>query len=160
MCVTGFHHGAPLVDFRYRIGQMLNLRGEKLSEPQLEGCLRKALPAGRAYEHAVTEVLQTEPPRYRVYVEAVASDGGKWAVDAADAARRLDDALCDESAVYRTWRAKRAIGPCEVKPVAAGGFEALRAVRLSEGASPQQLKVSRVLRQEHHAAVLDTSRKP
>ena len=35
-----------------------------------------------------------------------------------------------------------------------GGFDALRRRRIEEGASPQQLKVSRVVRRAEHLALL------
>ena len=64
----------------------------------------------------------------------------------AEAAAALDAALRAEPRL-RAWRAKRAIGPVEVRVVRPGAFEALQVERLKEGtASPQQLKVSRVLR--------------
>ena len=191
--VVGFHKNGPLVEFQYRIGQLLNLRGEKLSEPQFERALSRALclahigrgtngagassPPGGAGalegEYAVVEESEAEPPRYRVYLEpsgGVPSAGGSGgqpvepppasgAVTAAVAAayaERLDEALCEENPVYATWRRKRAIGASQVTIMPPGGFEALRAQRMSEGASPQQLKVSRVLREAKHAALLSS----
>lgn len=106
----------------------------------------------QVHEYAVCETTEAEPPRYTVYVEPAE---GQALPPPAAAAAALDAALADESVVYRTWRGKRAIGPPEVVHVAKGGFEALRGVRIrDEGASPQQLKVSRVLRQPRHAEIL------
>ena len=103
-------------------------------------------------EYAVMEQSDASPPYYRVFVEpAPAAAAG---VQTSGAAAALDAALQAESAVYKTWRAKRAIGPAQVVVVPEGGFEALRAARLAEGASPQQLKISRTLRVDAHAAVL------
>ena len=198
--VVGFHKQSPLVEFQYRIGQLLNLRGEKLSEPQFERALGKALRSahqpsahqgqgtkgasitdGAGYptgvppalegEYAVVEESEAEPPRYRVYYEPsggvpTAGGGGggqtierpRAASEAAAAAyaARLDEALCEENPVYATWRRKRAIGASKVSIVPPGGFEALRSQRLVEGASPQQMKVSRVLRDPTHAALLSS----
>jgi hypothetical protein len=103
--------------------------------------------------YAVSEDVESEPPHYIVYLEPPPG----VAVPTA-AAADLDGSLRDESAVYAAWRRKRAIGPCEVRAVEPGGFEALRAARLREGASPQQLKVSRVLRAADHAAILEEHR--
>lgn len=68
---------------------------------------------------------------------------------------RLDLALQSENAVYAAWRRKHAIGAAKLCVVRAGAIsEQLRARRLQEGASPQQLKVSRVLRQQAHVDLL------
>lgn len=161
--IAGFHHGAPLVEFQYRMGQLLNLRGEKLSEPQFERALASSIPPDAFGEYAVAEQTETFPPHYLVFVEpppsrSSAGKGGRAvALSTKQLAQRLDEALCDESPVYKTWRGKRAIGRAEVRLVPQGGFESLRAVRLSEGASPQQLKVSRVLRDPKHAKLLSSA---
>jgi hypothetical protein len=47
-----------------------------------------------------------------------------------------------------------AVGVAGLFEVAPGSFEALRECRLSEGSSPQQLKVSRVLRSPAHEELL------
>ena len=49
-------------------------------------------------------------PRYLLLVEP--PRGGALPPDAA---ARLEAALCEENPVYRTWRGKGAIGPCEVE---------------------------------------------
>eukprot|EP00325_Prymnesiales_sp_UTEX-LB-985_P017138 CAMPEP_0174762376 /NCGR_PEP_ID=MMETSP1094-20130205/109744_1 /TAXON_ID=156173 /ORGANISM="Chrysochromulina brevifilum, Strain UTEX LB 985" /LENGTH=663 /DNA_ID=CAMNT_0015968329 /DNA_START=70 /DNA_END=2062 /DNA_ORIENTATION=- len=238
--LVGFHERSPLVTFEYRIGQLLNLRGEKLSEPQFERALQSALRQSTVQEHARTsqqlqlqhqqqqqlqqQQLQQqqqqllllllpvalgeyeyavaegdeEPPRYQVYIEpsggapivtaprgealptTTPSHGSKPSSASlapalspalapalvptldttlatplhASIAHHLDAALCAENPVYATWRRKGAIGECEVHVVPSGGFEALRAQRLAEGASPQQLKVSRTLREQKHTALL------
>ena len=103
-----------LVEFRYRIGQLLNLRGEKLSEPQLsapwsrrsrqarwESTLwqrRRVLPATLSRVHGAA----ARPTIVRSPTKALAQE--------------LDSALCEESRVYKTWREKRAIGSAEGRP--------------------------------------------
>ena len=232
--LVGYHGSAPLVDFRYRLGQLLNLRGEKLTEPQarflktdprdssscppskslagtrggarsslrrraltltltltptltltgarrslrwlistlyvpkpkpkpdpnepqFETALCRAIGREAISEYAVAEQTDVESPRYTLYLERAAGEAGDVAAtpDAPTAlSARLDEALRAESAVYSAWRAKRAIGECEVVVVPEGRFEALRAARLAEGASSQQLKVSRTLRVSQHAELL------
>lgn len=44
--------------------------------------------------------------------------------------------------------------PTTAYKVRPGGFDALRRRRIEEGASPQQLKVSRVVRHAEHLALL------
>lgn len=81
--------------------------------------------------------------------------GAAWP---AGAAARLDAALRSENAVYGTWRDKKALAAPTVVRLKSGAFDALRALRLREGASAQQLKTSRVLRTPDHAALLATFR--
>ena len=42
--LVSYHHAAPVVEFRYRAGQVLNARGEKTSEEQLQRAADAALP--------------------------------------------------------------------------------------------------------------------
>ena len=55
--VVGFHGAAPLVEFRYRQGQLLNLRGEKTSEAALSSALRAAFASGRRQRCTAPEAL-------------------------------------------------------------------------------------------------------
>jgi hypothetical protein len=66
----------------------------------------------------------------------------------------MDEALRRSNAVYATWRKKGAIQRCEVHLVPQGSFERLRALRIDEGTSPQQLKMSHVLRRKEHIDLL------
>jgi len=149
--VVGFHHGAPLVEFQYRQGQLLNLRGEKTSEPQLAAAVSKLWPAeaGALVEYSSAERAEAEVPHYLIFLELV--DGSRLTPEMGPA---LDRALRESNPVYDSWRRKGALGPCQVRQVEKGGFERLRAERLIEGASPQQLKVSRVLRNAAHVDLL------
>ena len=149
--VVGRHRDAPLVEFRYRKGQLLNLRGEKTSEPQLAAALDMALDAKAVSEYTTVEAVPRRGlPFYRVFVERT-PDAPPFTPSSAPT---LDAALGRSNPIYATWRAKGAIGPCQLVEVTPGSFEALRAQRLAEGASPQQLKVSRVLRSPHHEELL------
>lgn len=149
--VVGRHGTAPLVEFRYRRGQLLNLRGEKTSEPQLAAALSATFDGRTLMEYTTVEAIPSRGlPFYRIFIERAA---GAPAL-AAGAPATLDAALGRANPIYATWRAKGAIGPCQVFEVAPGSFEALRECRLSEGSSPQQLKVSRVLRSPAHEELL------
>ena len=150
--VRGFHRAAPVVEFRYRVGQLLNLRGEKTSEAALADAVAAALPADAVAEYTAAELAPDDAasPRYLVLVEPAAG-----AALPPDASARLDAALRDANPVYDTWRRKGAIAPCECRAVPPGRFDALRRRRIdAEGASPQQLKVSRVVRSAEHLALL------
>ena len=84
--VVGFHKQAPLVEFRYRIGQLLNLRGEKLSEPQFERALQTALGAeggkqGKATPPSgLSQALPSRPRQPPVVPPARPKVEGEYAV--------------------------------------------------------------------------------
>jgi hypothetical protein len=72
-----------------------------------------------------------------------------------DRSSALDLALCKASFSYESYRAKGAIGPPHVRVVKRGTFAALRgAMVASGGASPNQLKVPRVLKSARQIALL------
>ena len=162
----------------------------------MKDCSRGPRQARSPHPPPLTPVSPSpQVPRYLLLVEP--PRGGALP---RDAAARVEAALCEENPVYRTWRGKGAIGPCEVEQardlaaistrpprpspysvrlahapraptpsslpapssragpswqVRPGGFDALRRRRIEqEGASPQQLKVSRVVRRPDHLSML------
>ena len=124
----------------------------------MECAIASAVPPDDLGEYAAAEQFDADPPFYQVFVEpSIEGTRAPTAGTRAAVAERLDRALAAESPVYQTWRQKHAIGAPEVCLVDPGGFERLRAVRVEdEGASPQQLKVSRVLRKPEHVELLIT----
>ena len=143
---VGYHGEAPLVTFMYRAGQVLDVRGEKTSEAMLQTAVEDALGADVAAFAAVERVDDPNPPGYDVLCDY---DG-----DVRAASERLEVALRDANPVYATWRDKGAISPARVLAVDADAFDALRTHKLKEGASPQQLKQSRVLKRLDHVDLL------
>ena len=146
----------PLVEFQYRIGQLLNLRGEKTCEPQLAAAIRevdKELQNNGSrgvIEYTSIQNDEGSSCRYIIVLEV----DGPTSMPASKLQKRMDKALCKSNAVYATWRKKGAIQPCEVRLVPQGSFEKLRSLRIDEGTSPQQLKTSRLLRRKEHIDLL------
>jgi len=145
----------PLVEFQYRIGQLLNLRGEKTSEPQLAAAIKAVDDELRKSGSGVVEYTSIQNDegssfRYTLLLEVDATLN----VSLKQLQISMDEALCSSNPVYATWRKKGAIQSCEVRLVPKGSFEKLRALRITEGTSPQQLKVSRVLRRKEHIDLL------
>jgi hypothetical protein len=147
---------APLVEFQYRIGQLLNLRGEKTCEPQLAAAIRdvdhelKKNGSRGVIEYTSIQNDEKSTCRYTIVLEV----DGPTGMPARLLQKRMDEALCKSNAVYATWRKKGAIQPCEVRLVPQGSFEKLRSLRIDEGTSPQQLKTSRLLRRKEHIDLL------
>ena len=129
-----YHEGhAPVVRFRYRAGQVLNVRGEKVSEEVLQRAVEASL--GNVDFAAYECHDDTAAPGYDVFA---AMD---WDPDASE---RLDDALREASPVFDNWRKKGGIAPTRVIPASTEAFDAYRR---HHGGSPQQFKQPRVLRQ-------------
>lgn len=155
----GFYiKNTPLVEFQYRIGQLLNLRGEKTSEPQLAAAIKAVDEELRKKGTGVAEYSSIQSDevsscRYTILLELTDGSLGTK-VSLKQLQETMDTALCDANPVYSTWRKKGAIQPCVVRLVAQGSFEKLRALRIAEGTSPQQLKMSRVLRRKEHIDLL------
>ena len=136
-----YHEGhAPVVRFRYRAGQVLNVRGEKLSEEVLQRAVEASL--GNVDFAAYECHDDTAAPGYDV---VAAMD---WDPDASE---RLDDALRKASPVFDNWRKKGGIAPTRVIPASTEAFDAYRR---HHGGSPQQFKQPRVLRQPAARALL------
>ena len=136
-----YHEGhAPVVRFRYRAGQVLNVRGEKLSEEVLQRAVEASL--GNVDFAAFECHDDAAAPGYDV---VAAMD---WDPDASE---RLDDALRKASPVFDNWRTKGGIAPTRVIPASPEAFDAYRR---HHGGSPQQFKQPRVLRQPAARALL------
>lgn len=159
MKVVGFHNKCPIVEFQYRRGQMLNVRGEKVSEALFLSALKEALsqwPGAQLVDYCCAESgimgdsIGGSDPHYQVFLEL------KGVRNLSEEQRyKLDASLQRDSAVYRSFRIKGSIGPMRVQLVAAGAFDELRK-RMMEysSTSPNTFKMHRVLRRKEYADFL------
>ncbi|KAM7370745.1 hypothetical protein PAMP_010268 [Pampus punctatissimus] len=76
--VVGFHNQCPIVEFQYRRGQMLNVRGEKVSEVLFLGALKKAVAqwsGAQLVDYCCAEsgilgdLIGASDPHYQVFIE-------------------------------------------------------------------------------------------
>jgi hypothetical protein len=130
--------GAPLIEFGYRLGQLLNVRGEKTSEQaMLEAlhasvsawherdvgaaglvdycCVDPAIPLASflAEPHRLPpdDSAEERAPRYDLFVELEEMEDKR--VDEAwwtQRAEIVDEELCRSNPVYRSFRVKNGIG--------------------------------------------------
>ncbi|KAK7919480.1 hypothetical protein WMY93_010764 [Mugilogobius chulae] len=127
--VVGFHSQCPIIEFQYRRGQMLNVRGEKISEQLFLGALKKALsqwPGAHLVDYCCAESgimgdsSGGSDPHYQVFLEL------KGVRNLTEEQRyKLDVCLQQDSAVYKSFRIKGSIGPMRVQLVASGAFNEL-----------------------------------
>ncbi|CAB1454091.1 unnamed protein product [Pleuronectes platessa] len=157
--VVGFHNQCPMVEFQYRRGQMLNVRGEKVSEALFLNTLKKAVtqwPGSQLVDYCCAESgimgdsIGGSDPHYQVFVEL------KGVRNLTEEQRyKLDVCLQQDSAVYRSFRIKGSIGPMRVQLVAEGAFKELRKQMMDfSNTSPNTFKMHRVLRRKEFADFL------
>lgn len=157
--VVGFHNQCPIVEFQYRRGQMLSVRGEKISEHLFLGALKKAVaqwPGAQLVDYCCAESgilgdsIGGSDPHYQVFVEL------KGVRNLTEEQRyKLDICLQQDSAVYKSFRIKGSIGPMRVQLVAHGAFKELsKQMMASSNTSPNTFKMHRVLRKKEYADFL------
>lgn len=157
--VVGFHNQCPIVEFQYRRGQMLNVRGEKVSEHLFLTTLKKAVsqwPGAQLVDYCCAESgimgdsSGGSDPHYQVFLEL------KGVRNLTEEQRyKLDICLQQDSAVYKSFRIKGSIGPMRVQLVAPGAFNELSKQMMSfNNTSPNTFKMHRVLRRKEYTDFL------
>ncbi|KAM9426505.1 GH3 domain-containing protein [Pholidichthys leucotaenia] len=157
--VVGFHNQCPVVEFQYRRGQMLNVRGEKVSEALFLGALKKAVTqwlGAQLVDYCCAEsgilgdLIGGSDPHYQVFLEL---NGVRKLTE--EQRHKLDVCLQQDSAVYKSFRIKGSIGPMRVQLVAEGAFKELRRQMMAHSStSPNTFKMHRVLHRKEYAEFL------
>lgn len=157
--IVGFHNQCPIIEFQYRRGQMLNVRGEKVSEHLFLAALKKAVsqwPGAQLVDYCCAESgimgdsSGGSDPHYQVFLEL------KGVRNLTEEQRyKLDICLQQDSAVYKSFRIKGSIGPMRVQLVAPGAFNELSKKMMSfSNTSPNTFKMHRVIRRKEYADFL------
>ncbi len=144
--IVGRFHQAPLMEFLYRRGSLLNLMGEKTSEHAARQSLEEALATEglRPADYSAVENTQELPGRYAFFVEL--EGAGAQVKEPERLSRALEEALCRNNPFYATMRGYDRLGAATLHRVEAGTFAAMREVLVRRGGSPTQVKVPRVVR--------------
>jgi hypothetical protein len=145
--VETWEKNAPVIAFSHRYGNTSSLTGEKLTEPQVNAAMERAL-AGRGLRPRDFQVapLWASPPHYVVLVEFEGPDPGEAALR--DLAQAIDRALHDLNVEYASKRKTARLGPAAVGVLRAGEFERMRRERSSDrGRSDAQVKIPRLVRE-------------
>jgi hypothetical protein len=146
--VEGYHHQAPMLSFSHRIGTLLDLASEKVSESQAFMALQdafhhQALENNVLIDYTTHPRVNNTPPRYEFYLEL-----GRDGIDLTSLAEQVDESLCKANAIYASMRKGQVlIGPPVIKRVAPGSFEAMTKAREEDAPhiGRNQLKTPRVL---------------
>lgn len=157
--IVGFHNQCPIIEFQYRRGQMLNVRGEKVSEHMFLAALKKAVsqwPGAQLVDYCCAESgimgdsSGGSDPHYQVFLEL------RGIRNLTEEQRyKLDICLQQDSAVYKSFRIKGSIGPMRVQLVAPGAFSELSKQMMTfSNTSTNTFKMHRVLRRKEYADFL------
>ncbi|KAF6143105.1 hypothetical protein GIB67_041173, partial [Kingdonia uniflora] len=146
--VKGFHNSAPQFHFVRRKNVLLSIDSDKTDEAELQKAIDNALELLREFNTSVVEYTsyadtKTIPGHYVIYWELLVKDPN----DAPTHEVLNQCCLTMEEAfntVYRQCRvADNSIGPLEIRIVKSGTFEELMDYAISRGASINQYKVPR-----------------
>lgn len=155
--------GTPVFEFAYRLGDVLDLVGEKTTEEHTREVVAEVARQGLGRPSAIsnyTVVADCNQTglRYRVYIELV--DAGAVQVGSAELAALFDATLQVVNPSYRTLaRVNGRLAQAEVRLVAPGTFATLedRRYQTADGVSRNQVKVPRVLKDAAQISLLDAA---
>ncbi len=154
--------GTPVFEFDHRLGDVLDLVGEKTSSRHTKEAILNAANAMLGSSQAIHSYTMaadsaTDPYRYRVYLE-LATDVDPSNIDVGALAARFDQELRVLNLSYQTIGRKTGrLGLPDVVLVNRGSFVKLEERQYREGAgvSRNQVKVPGVLRNPAHIALLE-----
>lgn len=138
--VLGFQGESPIVEFLRRKGQVINIVGEKASEPQIAPAFEAACrEVGAAVlDYVVTPDANSTPTRYLLLVEELTPCDPQRLLEAFEQhLRRL-------APDYSWHRNLGDLGPMAAHLLQSGAFERYRDARVAAGASAAQVKIPHV----------------
>ncbi|XP_072047011.1 GH3 domain-containing protein-like [Amphiura filiformis] len=164
--VVGFYNKSPIIEIQFRIGDLMNLRGEKVSED----CLRRAILDTVAswevdlvdYSCAECNLVEavkgtTEPaavPYYVVFVEIQSKPESTIKKELIDR-DKLDIILRNQVSMYDYYRGMGSLGLAQVILVQSGSFNDLRDYIIHNSTtSVLQFKMPRKLRKNEWVELL------
>lgn len=144
--VVDFHGEAPLIEFIERVGQVIDVLGEKTAEHHIVeameiGCRTARVPL---VDYFVAPDSDHTPARYVLAVEAW-DNGGDQRPDVQRLVQALDAALRQTAPDYDEERQLGTLGRMTAALLKPGAFERYRERRLASGASASQVKTPHVI---------------
>ncbi|XP_021375925.1 GH3 domain-containing protein-like isoform X2 [Mizuhopecten yessoensis] len=164
--VVDFYNQCPIIEFMYRQGQLLNVRGEKTSEVSFFKALSEGVAhwsGAKLVDYCCAESVLVEPedpknkesyvPFYHVFVELEVENPNF--VLSKDQMDLVEESLCKQSYVYQSFRKKGSIRPMRIHIVSPGTFQKLREFTIATtSASSNQYKAPRVLKKKDAVEVV------
>ncbi|XP_069131283.1 GH3 domain-containing protein-like isoform X5 [Argopecten irradians] len=157
--VVDFYNQCPVIEFMYRQGQLLNVRGEKTSEVAFFRALSESVAqwtGANLLDYCCAESVLVEEdsrnkdsyvPFYHVFVELELET--EDFILSNDQKNLVEESLCRQSYVYQSFRKKGSIRPMRIHVVKPGTFQKLRDITIATtSASTNQYKAPRVLKRK------------
>jgi hypothetical protein len=136
--VVDFFHHTPVIQFVRKGQGITSITGEKLTEPQVTAALLQAMDmCALDIEHVTACVEWDEPPHYAFYAELSDLSTER---ECQGFLAQIDRALCAQNIEYEGKRSSGRLGVPVLKRVARGSYDALRQLRVAEGAPETQVK--------------------
>ncbi|HWJ03114.1 MAG TPA: GH3 auxin-responsive promoter family protein, partial [Verrucomicrobiae bacterium] len=153
--VVGHYNQAPVVEFMYRKGQLLNLAGEKTPELAVQYAIQSVLTACGAEVKDYTTYLDLSGTVgcYRFYIEVRKRDESEF--NAREIRDALENCLAEANPSYHRALSAKRIAPLDLKLVKEGTFEGLRYKLIKRGASNNQVKIPRLVKDEQLLSFLE-----
>lgn len=152
--VVGHYHTSPVIEFLYRKGQLLNIAGEKTSELAVQRALKETMQEV-VQDYTVKLHLEAAVGNYHFYLEV--TNPKDLVNDKTRIREQLELALEQANPRYQVGRQAGRIAPLVVDLVQPGTFATLRQLLLQKGASENQVKIPRLVRDEQLIATLEAN---
>ncbi|XP_072172581.1 uncharacterized protein [Diadema setosum] len=159
--IAGFHKKCPIVDFQYRSGELLNLRGEKTTDINIRMAVTQTFASALGNDASLVDYACVESVLYDETMGLSATDRDACYVifveldrivdtckgkNKDEVALKLDETLRTLASGYEFQRSRNAIPPLKLICLQPGSFEALRAyVLANSSATAQQVKIPKKL---------------
>lgn len=142
--VTGFIGQTPCIQFAYRANNLTDICGIHLTGRHLADTVKEAAHAvdTRVLDYSLYAETAVSPPHLELFLE---TERPLSAEERALFRDRFDEALGRNSWDYGYYLEKGNIGPAVLRPVRSGAFRRYRDMRISAGASANQIKALRLI---------------
>ncbi|CAF0890364.1 unnamed protein product [Rotaria sordida] len=153
----------PLISLAYRVGTLLDIHGEKISEQDVINALQQTICQWREQGILVDLCdftsyprLDVSPAKYVIFLELTNDHGYKIGAEQFEILKNtvnaeVEQQLCKASQKYQHSRSLTRLGPLNAILVRSGTFSAFMSKFLqTDRVSPVQVKPHRKLRNEDH----------
>ena len=142
--VTGYYKETPKITFMYRLNQIANITGEKISQQAFDLLIDDlSRITGTSFTgYCLYADRDTSPGHYVVLLEPVEPLPAK---ESETYARIFEERLCETNALVYPQIRNGALGHCEVRFLRAGANEEYREFLRQNGANLNQVKPVRVI---------------
>ena len=153
--VVSYYNKTPVIEFMYRKGQLLNLAGEKTSESAVKQAIKETLKTWDLdlEDYTVKQDLERPIGRYQFYIEV--NNLNSLTSGSGEIRDELENSLAEANPRYRVGLENKRIAPLTVYFVKQGTFQTIRTELVKRGASLNQVKMPRLVRNQALIDILD-----